>query len=316
VSSRFESWDIDFAGKARTLLMDSTENLMAKDFQGRPVGSTGRLERKRGAAFTPDEKAVLIMHDQGFSTLNLHSLPLLAVPVPLNFELAVESDPSWQPRRFCFGKNGAIAIEGTDNRYGTAHWPDLTKIRELKGRRASNLEGPGGSPGGSGTLAVSPEGAWIAGGFPESGPAVIWSAETGEVVKELPHTGSVHFSPDGRWLLLGGESFWRLYTTGAWKEQWSIPRHGYARQLAVSAFAADGRTVVLDADPFQLALLVTESARNLAIFPLPEPVASTSVRYESDAGCFYAGTRGNTVFRWDLNQLRAALQALKVEPHF
>jgi WD40 repeat protein len=316
VSNKFESWDIDFAGKTGTLLMDSSENLMARDSRNTLLGGVARDDRKRGASFTPDESAVVIITTDGFNTLNLLSLAAIGGPPPLSVIAPVVGDPAWLPRRFCFGKSGTIVMETTDNRYGAGQWPNLTTIRELKGRRASTLEGPGGSPHGSGTLAVSPEGAWIAGGFPETGPAVIWNALTGDIAKELPHTGSVHFSPDGHWLLLGGESQWRLYTTGTWKEQWSLPRHGFARQLAVSAFADDGRTLVMDTDTFQLTLLETESGRTLANFPVPDPVACTSVRYQSAAGRFFAGTRSNTVYRWDLPRLRTALKALKVEPGF
>jgi WD40 repeat protein len=316
VSSRFESWEIDYAKKSGLLLMDSDPNLMVKDGPNRVIGGTAMDGRKRGASFTPDESSVVIIDENGFSTMNLISLAALGGPAPFSIIAPVAGDPAWMPRRFCFAANGTLALEGVDNRYGTARWPDLTAVRELKGPRASALDGPGGSPGGSGTLAVSPEGAWIAGGFPESGPAVIWNALTGDIVKELPHQGSVHFSPDGRWFLLGGESQWRLYATGSWKEQWSRPRHGFARQLAVSAFAGDGRSLVMDTDTFQLTLLETESGKPLASLPLPEPISTTSVRYDSTRGTIHAGSRSNNIYRWDLPVLRAALKKLKIEPRF
>ncbi len=315
VGSKFESWDIDFAAGSQALLMESTENLVLRIDASATMGLETRPERIRGAAFTPDGGMVLTMDSSGFRMLNAGSLPVLDVR-PFTLGIRVESDPAWLPRRFCFGRDGTLALESADGRYGTARWPDMKLIRALPGRRASSQPGAGGGPGGSGALAVSPDGAWIAGGFPESGTAVVWEARTGTVAKELPGTGVVCFSPDGRWLLLGSETQWRLMETGTWREHWTRPRQGAARQWGAASFAADGKTLVLDTDPLLLTLVDTESARPLANFPLPDAAACTSVRYDSAHGRLYAGTRSNTVWRWDLPALREALRAAGLAPGF
>ena len=316
VSGKFESWDIDFSTGTHTLLMDSGENLHLKNIFNELLGQARPAGRRRGAGFTPDGGGVVTIEAHGLVTRNTLSLAFLGGPKPLELGTPVDGDPAWLPQRFCFGSDGTIALESADFRYGVARWPDMKSVRELSGRRASAQPGSGGGPGGSGTMAVSPDGTRVAGGFPESGAAVIWNARTGGIEKELPDTGAVHFSPDGAWFLLGSEKLWRLYEVASWREVWTRPRQGSARQLGTAAFAADGRTVLLDSSSFRLTLVDTASARVIVNLPLPEAAACTSVRYDSVASRLYAGTRSNNVWRWDLNILRRGIEAVDLEPGF
>ena len=304
----FQPLEVDFAKASRLLLADCRYYVQLRDEHFKRLGQQGWEGRLQSASFTPDETRIVTVDRDGFQTLDV------AGSAPIKAHTPVAGDPAWKPRRFCFGQDGTLAIEAEDNRYGVARWPDVRNIRELAGRRASSSPGPGGGTGGAGVMAVSPDGVWVAAGLPESGSAVIWDAKSGVVIKELPGAGVVHFSPDGRWLLFGGESAWHLFATGTWQEQWRVPRQGTARQLGVAAFAEDGRTLILDTSTFTLTLLAADTARVLANFPLPEPVACTSVRLHS--GVLYAGMRTNAVFRWDFAILRDALRTAGVEPGF
>lgn len=316
VSPRFEAWDIDVAKRSQTLLMECSESLLTKNTTNQMLGQTAWKGRKQGAAFIPNEDRVVTMEDAGFRIVRLEAEVLFKEAAPDNHGESLPCHPEWLPRRFCFGIDGTIAFETETGRYGVAKWPEVAVVRELQDRLASFIPGPGGSPDGSGTLAVSPDGNLVAGGFPQSNAATIWNAKTGVILRELPHAGSVHFSPDGRWLILGSEKQWRLYDTAGWQEQWRLPRQGTARQLAAAAFAEDSRSVVLDMGSYQLAIVDTKSARALARLPMPEAVSCTSLRYHSSAGHLYAGTRSNSVFRWNLPLLRQALRELEIDPEF
>ena len=304
INAFFDSLDLDFAPGPRRLLTDCGYNIELRDENGALLGHQEWAGRKRGSALSPDGKSVLTADSAGFQILDATG------PKPFAAHSALDSDPAWMPRRFCFGKDGTLAIEADDGRYGIARWPDVKTIRALAGRRAADIP----SSIGASALAVSPDGAWVAAGFPERGGAVIWDARSGVIVKELPSAGVVHFSPDGRWLLHGGDGAWHLLAVKTWSEQWRIPRQGGAKQPGVAAFAEDGRTLVLDDPAFTLTLLATDTARVLGNFPIPEPVACTSVRLHS--GALYAGTRSNTAHRWDLAVLREALREVGVAVEF
>ena len=103
----------------------------------------------------------------------------------------------------------------------------VVEIRDLV---HSSLREDVGSPWGTGTLAISPDGRWLASGADGSQGIRVYDAGTGESVAQLEEgTAGVQFSPDGRWLVVSRAEDCRLFRVGDWTRVWVRPGGGGRR---------------------------------------------------------------------------------------
>ena len=70
-------------------------------------------------------------------------------------------------------------------------------------------------------LAISPDGRWACSGSrgeaDDRRQVKVWDASTGKLLVQLPlGPARVAFSPDSRWLGVGGEARYRFFRTGSW----------------------------------------------------------------------------------------------------
>src|SRR5262249_36891496 len=102
-------------------------------------------------------------------------------------------------------------------------------------------------------LALSPRGAWAAASHNQESasfpPAVVtvWDAASGRS-STLPGSlpgDHVAFSPDGRWLVVGGVSDYRFYSVGSWQAGPVLPRDSGGSTPGPLAFARDGGVLAL-----------------------------------------------------------------------
>lgn len=203
-------------------------------------------------------------------------------------------------------------MESPQGAYLTGAWPALDAARELSGRRASRTGAPPGSPSGSGALALSPDGTLAAAGLPLEGGAIVWDARSGAVVQEFDETGSVLFSPDGKWFLLGSAQSYRLFDTATWRERWSLTRENASGAPGVAAFSPDGAVIVLDRHQRGLHLVDTAAGALRMILTPPITQPATSLRYQPGTDTIFAGTPGNQIWLWNLPRLRQELQKLGI----
>jgi len=137
-----------------------------------------------------------------------------------------------------FAAGARLATSGGD---GTVRIWDVatgTEILELDGT------------GRTATLAVSPDGKWIATGS-ASNDVIIWNAQTGEEVAVLTaHEASVTalgFTPDGLTLATGDDlGRCRLWNYQADSDEWtgSYWLHGHSRSITALAFVAQGNRLL------------------------------------------------------------------------
>jgi eukaryotic-like serine/threonine-protein kinase len=158
------------------------------------------------------------------------------------------------------------------------------------------------------SVAVSPDGEWLATGSHQVGGATrVWRIRDAVEVAKLPIDGrtGVIFSPDGKWLMTTPPC--RLWTVGTWSE---------ARQIGggESRFSPDGRLVVV-ADPSRVLRLVeTETGRTLARLESPDLCFVGVVTFSPDGSRLVMTTNEPAaVHVWDLRAIRKHLTGMGLD---
>ena len=154
------------------------------------------------------------------------------------------------------------------------------------------------------SVAVSPEGRWVATGSHSGSAARVWRADTGELVKELlPGVGLIYvrFSPAGTWLGTtgGGLHLWR---TGAWEEG---PRIGISD---VFAFSPDDSLLAAEDGTGRIRLLHPATGHELARLADPNQDSANFLLFTPDGGRLIAvSPAGRVVHVWDLASCSASV---------
>ena len=163
----------------------------------------------------------------------------------------------------------------------------------MEGLNHNTVQRFSGSARGGGSLALSPGGRWLACGFSRGG-AGIWDTTSGERVRPLSsREGVVQFSPDGRWLIFGEPSLYRLFRTSDWTELWQSERTGLALSTAFVAFSPDASMLAVPKSWQAAALLDARTGRELVALEAPDPAAITAIRWSADGKRLVFGTREN-----------------------
>ncbi len=125
------------------------------------------------------------------------------------------------------------------------------------------------------TVAVSPDGQWLATGSHARG-AQVWRLDELARVADLPidDRTAVVFSPDGRWLMTT-LSPCRLWAVGTWREERQIGGVGWC-------FSPDGRQLVVQDASRVIRLVEVESGRTIARFESPDSCEARGLTFSPD----------------------------------
>ncbi len=165
---------------------------------------------------------------------------------------------------------------------------------------------------GARTVAVSPDGHWVATGSQDGG-ARLWEARTGRAVKDLPPQEGwvgVRFSPDGRWLATGGNGL-RLWAVGSWQEGPSlggVPGAAFAFSPAENLLAAEtGHGAVRLVDP--------DTGQEYGRLEDPEQVRATWICFSRDGTQVLTAGGGDAAWirAWDLRAIRPQLAGMGLD---
>src|SRR5262249_38600581 len=105
------------------------------------------------------------------------------------------------------------------------------------------------------SVALSPDGRWVAAGSQLGSEIKVWDRDTGRLVVELPDSTAeavnacVAFSPDGRWLVTGTQGAYRFWQTGSWTLGRTIPRDRLEEMPGLIAFARDAGLLAITPSP-------------------------------------------------------------------
>jgi WD40 repeat protein len=159
------------------------------------------------------------------------------------------------------------------------------------------------------SVAVSPDGEWLATGTHDPGRgAQVWRiADLTKVVElSLDYPTVVAFSPDGKWLMTGNLPC-RLWEVGTWREA-PLKIGGEGK-----CFSPDGRLVVVQDASRIIRLVEIETGRTLARLESPD-LCSVAATFSPDGSRLVVTTHdGPAVHVWDLRAIRRQLARIGLD---
>jgi serine/threonine protein kinase/WD40 repeat protein len=162
-------------------------------------------------------------------------------------------------------------------------------------------------------LAFSPDCRWAATGawvFPLSLRYVkVWAATSGAPVLQLAlGNARVAFSPDGRWLGVGGAGWYRFYRTGSWAPGAAV-EHGDEEGRMPLVFHPGSRVAAVTNKTRRAVRLVeVETGAVLASLEPPEPAGIIALSFSPDGRHLAVSQADHRVQIWDLAAIRRTLE--------
>ncbi|MBL9175218.1 MAG: hypothetical protein JNL10_16890 [Verrucomicrobiales bacterium] len=172
-----------------------------------------------------------------------------------------------------------------------------------------------GSARGTGTIGLSPDGAWLAVGADGNLGTHLFDARTGKPVRRIDdESGGVQFSPDGRRFLLVSPHYCRLYDTGTWTPVWTHPGDSQSSGASRSAaLSPDGSQVAALSSSRSVDLLTGDTGLSLGRLEAPAASPINRIRWSEDGQHLVLSTRENTLDLWNPGLLRRELESLKLD---
>jgi WD40 repeat protein/tetratricopeptide (TPR) repeat protein len=158
------------------------------------------------------------------------------------------------------------------------------------------------------SVAVSPDGEWIATGSHGRNGAQVWAVRDATRVADLDIDGlvAVQFSPDGKWLLTTSPPC-RLWKVGTWREPRVIGGEGLCFSDAL------GLVVVKDEDQV-LRLVETETGRTVARLSSPDLGDIWGAALSPDGSRLAVSNHSAPAVQvWDLGLIRSRLKAMGLD---
>jgi signal transduction histidine kinase len=181
--------------------------------------------------------------------------------------------------------------------------------------RFASLRTPASATG-AGRFAISPDGKWVATGFAVGrvDQPMIWDADTGDLVKELPFgTAVVGFSADGKWLGTAGVASFGIWSVGDWKQANSFKRDEPALTHGSMAFTRDGGEVAVTRTRQQAQLRNAFTDASYADFTAPQLQSVTSLRMSLDGSVLVTASAADKLQVWNLKTARQKLASIGLD---
>jgi serine/threonine protein kinase/WD40 repeat protein len=158
------------------------------------------------------------------------------------------------------------------------------------------------------SVALSPDGQWLATGSHGKGGAQVWRVRDATQVAHLELDGLVElqFSPDGKWLMTQNPPC-RLWSVGTWREVRQIGGFGLC-------FSSRGEVLVVRDASKILRVVVPETGGTVARLESPDACDTWWGAFSPDGSLLATATNdGPAVHIWDLRAIRGHLAAMGLD---
>ncbi|MBI3861575.1 MAG: protein kinase [Planctomycetia bacterium] len=165
-------------------------------------------------------------------------------------------------------------------------------------------------------VAISPDGAWVATGSWSWSPPVpvkIWDTSSGKMVHEIKDNpfGTLQFTPDGKWLVIGSQTEYRFWKVGTWELDRQFKR---ASNLpGPAAFSPDGRLMAMCPSNLVVRLVDPRNGDEIATLTPPEPKLISEMSFSHNGDRLAVATENNSLYLWDLRAIREELRRMNLD---
>jgi WD40 repeat protein len=169
------------------------------------------------------------------------------------------------------------------------------------------------------SVALSPDGRWLAAGGRDEPGVRIRERETGRLVTTLPGGTAgaanlrVTFTPNGRLLIAGFQGDYRAWSAGDWQLRWTIERNREYAAPGPVACASDGRLAAIALAPDLVRLVDAPTGGTLATLESSDPRQISCLCFAPDGTRLAVATEGPAVQVWDLSAIRRRLASMRLD---
>jgi WD40 repeat protein/nitrogen-specific signal transduction histidine kinase len=208
------------------------------------------------------------------------------------------------------GEPGALKLTGDGKSVITAVNTETVLVVDLEQSKITlEINHPGVN-----SMAISPDGKWIATGTAHGDGHRVWDATTGKLVKHLDVApGTVDFSPNSSLLLTGSTGEFVAWETGSWNRLFSVRRDAANERSAYGAFSPDGLLLAVVYSQDIIRLIDPRDGTHLADLASPEPRAANHLCFSADGAKLAVATSPNNVLLWDIRAAREKLSELGLD---
>lgn len=162
---------------------------------------------------------------------------------------------------------------------------------------------------------LSPDGRWLAWGNWQHADAFVVDLHSDGAPVRLPILGSTtaSFSPNGRWLVVGGSHELRLIDAGTWRVRHSIPRDPPCQLPPMEAFTSDSRICAVVFSPGEVRLFETQAGTELVRLHPNARCLLFRPLFSPDDRFLVVASTDHQLLIWDLARLRSQLAALRLD---
>lgn len=267
------------------------------------------------AGFHPTEPRLIVANG---TDLLSYPLPepdtngVLRVPEPEKIPIT----ENVAPVMFSFSADGKhAALVDARSRLWAVDFTQSNRVIAMDGAAPVIGQAGPGSVTGSGALAMSPDGRWIAMGRNSQDTRItVWDTSTGMVARQFNSDAShVVFSPDGRHLLAVGTRTWGMVEVGSWKLLWNRPRAPLMESVGAGAFSGDGSMLAYTHTVDSVAIVEPATGEHIANLSSPTTIPIGGVRFSRDGRTLVAPAAQGRIHVWDMTALRSDLAKLGLD---